>query len=125
MTMNTPAHLRYTRDDFWLDVQGEIATIGLTDFAQHELGDIVHLELPQSGAQLESGAMLGAVEAVKTVMELRSPVAGEVVESNVALLEDATPINTEPYGAGWLARVKLSSTPAELLSAPQYAALHP
>jgi glycine cleavage system H protein len=123
--MNTPAHLRYTRDDFWLDVQGEIATIGLTDFAQHELGDIVHLELPSVGAQLQSGAMLGAVEAVKTVMELRSPVAGEVVESNTALLDDATPINTEPYGAGWLARVRLAAEPTELLSAAQYAALHP
>ncbi|HEX8551771.1 MAG TPA: glycine cleavage system H protein [Abditibacteriaceae bacterium] len=123
--MNTPAHLRYTHNDFWLDVQGEIATIGLTDFAQHELGDIVHLELPTVGARLESGAMLGAVEAVKTVMELRSPVAGEVVESNRALLEDATPINTEPYGTGWLARVKLAADPTELLSAAQYAAMHP
>ncbi len=127
--MNYPENLKYTRTDEWVLLENDIATVGISDYAQHELGDIVYLELPEIGAQVSAGAMFGVVESLKTVSDLLSPVAGEVVEVNARATENPDVINTSPYGDGWLAKMKLSpaspteNSPTEnLMTAAQYRA---
>jgi glycine cleavage system H protein len=117
-----PGGLRYTKEHEWLKVEGGIGTVGITDHAQEELTDIVYVELPKVGAKIKKGERLGAVESVKTVSDIYSPVIGEVVEVNEALNDAPGRINQEPYGKGWLAKLKLAdATEAnQLLDAATY-----
>lgn len=108
--MNFPKDLRYTKDHEWLRMEGDTATIGITDFAQRELGDIVYVEIETVGKTLEAEAIFGTVEAVKTVSDLFLPVAGTITESNPALTETPELVNSDPYGAGWMIRMKVSNT---------------
>lgn len=103
--MNIPQNLKYTQDDEWVRIEGEFAFVGITDYAQHELGDIVFVDVTTEGETIEAGEAFGSVEAVKTVADLLMPVKGEVVEFNTAL-EDASAINADPYGAGWIIKIK-------------------
>jgi len=100
--------LVFTETHEWLRVEGDTATLGLTDYAQGELGDIVFVELPEPGTNLSAGDVLTTVESVKSVSELYSPVSGEVIEGNAALEDDPAVINTDPYGGGWIAKIKLA-----------------
>lgn len=120
--MNIPAELKYTKDHEWVKVEGDIATIGITDFAQGELGDIVYVEVETEGESLDAEEVFGTVEAVKTVSDLFMPVGGEVVEFNEALEANPEVVNNDPYGEGWMIKVKLSdaSKVDELMSAEQY-----
>ena len=122
--MSIPDSLKYTKDHEWVRVEGDVAVVGITDFAQGELGDIVYVEVETVGETLEKEAVFGTVEAVKTVSDLFMPVSGEVVEVN-SILEDAPEtINSDTYGAGWLVKIKISdpSELADLLSTEQYVA---
>jgi len=117
-----PEHFRYTKEHEWVLVEGDTATIGITDHAQQELGDIVYVDLPKVGAKLEQGASLGSVESVKAVSDIYAPVSGEVTEVNATLADKPETLNRDPHGAAWLAKVKLSN-PADaegLLSAADY-----
>jgi glycine cleavage system H protein len=117
-----PADLRYTKEHEWLRVEDGVGTVGITDYAQDQLGDIVFVELPAAGAQLTHLQKLGEIESVKAVSELFSPVSGEVVEVNAALADSPQLVNESPYGEGWMLKVRLSD-PSELdtlLSAAQY-----
>lgn len=120
--MNIPTDLKYTKDHEWIRVEGDTATVGITDFAQGELGDIVFVDIKSEGQALDSEAVFGTVEAVKTVSDLFMPVSGTITEVNPALASDAAVVNSDPYGAGWMVRVKLSDpVQAEgLLSADAY-----
>lgn len=120
--MNVPADLKYTATHEWVRLEGDLATIGITDHAQSELGDIVFVELPTPGRALQPGDSFCSVESVKTVSDVYSPVAGEVVEVNAALGAQSELLNSDPYGEGWLIKVNLSSAPSNLLSADEYAA---
>lgn len=123
--MNIPAELKYTKDHEWVKVDGDVATIGITDFAQSELGDIVYVEVETEGETLNAEDVFGTVEAVKTVSDLFMPISGEVVEFNTELEANPESVNSDPYGAGWMIKVKVSD-PAELdglLSAEAYQAL--
>jgi glycine cleavage system H protein len=122
--MNIPNDLRYSKTDEWVRVEGDIATIGITDYAQSELGDIVYLELPEPGRVLQADEMFGTVESVKAVADLYAPIAGEVVETNEALTQRAELVNEDPYGEGWLIKVRIEdpSDLDNLLTAEQYAA---
>ncbi len=106
--MNIPADLKYTNDHEWLKVDGEIAIIGITDFAQGELGDIVYVEVETEGESLESEEVFGTIEAVKTVSDMMMPVSGEVVEFNEELESTPELINKDPFGKGWIIKVKLA-----------------
>jgi glycine cleavage system H protein len=106
--MNFPAELKYTKDHEWVRIEGDMATVGVTDFAQSELGDIVFVEIETQGETLEEHAIFGTVEAVKTVSDLFMPVSGTVVEVNAGLEADPAHVNNDPYGAGWMIKVKLS-----------------
>lgn len=120
--MNIPADLKYTKDHEWIRVEGDHATIGITDFAQGELGDIVFIDIGTEGQTLDREAVFGTVEAVKTVSDLFMPVSGTVAQLNPDLSTDPASVNTDPYGKGWMVRVKLSDTGQvkDLLSADQY-----
>jgi glycine cleavage system H protein len=111
--MEYPANFLYTKQHEWADVKGDVATIGITDYAQHELGDVVFAELPKVGAKVEAGKSFGTVESVKAVSEIYSPVTGEVSEINGTLHDTPETINTDPHGAAWLIKVKLAN-PAEV-----------
>jgi glycine cleavage system H protein len=111
--MNIPSELKYTKDHEWVRVDGDVATIGITDFAQGELGDIVYVEVETLDETLEKEAVFGTVEAVKTVSDLFLPVSGEIVDFNEALEEEPEKVNEDPYGDGWMIRVKMSD-PSEL-----------
>ncbi len=111
--MNVPTNLKYTKDHEWVLVKGNEATVGITDFAQHELGDIVFIEIETVGEELGHGEVFGTVEAVKTVSDLFMPVSGTVKEKNEELDSAAELVNSDPYGQGWMIRVELSD-PAEL-----------
>ena len=117
-----PESLRYTPEHEWLRLEDDIGVVGITDYAQGELGDIVFVELPAVGDALEQGKPFGTVEAVKTVEDLYAPVSGEVVAVNEALAEDAAQINADPYGEGWMVKVRLADPAAasELLTAEAY-----
>lgn len=108
----------------WVRVDGDVATIGITDFAQSELGDVVYVELPSVGKMLAVGDTFGSVESVKTVSDVYAPVPGEVVEVNQDLVTASENVNTDPYGAGWMIKIRLTAAvPADLLSADQYGAV--
>jgi glycine cleavage system H protein len=106
--MNVPANLRYTEDHEWVRVEGDTAVVGITDFAQSELGDIVYVEVETEGETLEQHEIFGSVEAVKTVSDLFLPVSGEIVEFNTNLEGNPDLVNSDPYGEGWIVKVKLS-----------------
>jgi glycine cleavage system H protein len=117
-----PEQLRYTKEHEWVGLEGEIATVGITDHAQQELGDIVYVELPKLGARVGQGSTLGSVESVKAVSDIFSPVSGEVVEVNQALAEAPETVNRDPHGAAWLVKIRVSA-PGEmdgLLTAEEY-----
>jgi glycine cleavage system H protein len=105
-----PTDRRYTKEHEWILVDGSMGTVGITDYAQHELGDVVFVELPKPGAKLESGQSFGTVESVKAVSEIYSPVSGEVLEVNDALANAPEKINQDPHGAAWLVKVKLANS---------------
>ncbi len=111
--MAYPADYRYTNQHEWVDIKGDVATIGITDYAQHELGDVVFVELPKSGAKVTAGKSIGTVESVKAVSDIYSPVTGEVTEANGDLQSAPEKINSDPHGSAWLIRVRLSN-PAEV-----------
>ena len=111
--MNFPENLRYTKEHEWISLEGDIATIGITDFAQHELGDIVYVEIETIGQKLNSGDVFGTVEAVKTVSDLFLPVDGTVTEINPKLNANPELVNTDPYGDGWMVKMKVSN-PADV-----------
>ncbi|MCB9224403.1 MAG: glycine cleavage system protein GcvH [Crocinitomicaceae bacterium] len=120
--MNVPADLKYTRDHEWIKISGDTATIGITDFAQSELGDIVYVEIETEGETLDQEEVFGSIEAVKTVSDLFMPVGGEVTEVNGEIESNPEVINSDPYGAGWLIKVKVTDTDqlGSLLSADEY-----
>ena len=123
--MHIPDDLLYTKEHEWVRVQGQIAVVGITDFASGELGDIVYVELPKVGFKAQQMKPFGTIEAVKAISDLFSPVSGEITEVNSGLADDASVINKDPYGAGWIIKLKLS-TPKEvdsLLSPADYKAL--
>ena len=120
--MNIPAELKYTKDHEWIKIDGDTATIGITDFAQGELGDIVYVEVETVEETLEREEVFGTVEAVKTVSDLFLPVSGEILEFNEDLEAEPEKVNEDPYGAGWMVRVKMSDTSEveDLLDAEAY-----
>lgn len=120
--MNVPADLKYTKDHEWIKVEGDTATIGITDFAQSELGDIVYVEIETEGETLDAEEVFGSIEAVKTVSDLFMPVGGEVIEFNEEIESNPEVINSDAYGAGWLIKVKMSDSSEldGLLSADAY-----
>lgn len=120
--MNVPGDLKYTKSHEWVRVEGDVATIGITDHAQSELGDIVFVDLPTPGRALQNGDSFGTVESVKTVSDVYAPVAGEVVEVNESLGAQAELLNSDPYGTGWLIKVKLAGDAGDLLDAAGYEA---
>jgi len=107
--MEYPTSLRYTKDHEWIRLEGDIATVGITDFAQGELGDIVFVDIPTQGETLAAEEVFGSVEAVKTVSDLYLPIDGEVIEVNPAIDNQPDLVNTDPYGQGWMVRVKVTS----------------
>ena len=123
--MNIPSNLKYTKDHEWIRVEGTFAYIGITDFAQGELGDIVYLEIETVGEILAKEDIFGTIEAVKTVSDLFMPVSGEILEMNEALSDEAELVNKDPYDKGWLVRIRMTDSAEldELLSADQYNAL--
>ncbi len=123
--MNIPSELKYTKDHEWVSIEGDIITIGITDFAQSELGDIVYVEVETLDETLEAEEVFGTVEAVKTVSDLFLPVSGEIIEFNEALEDEPEKVNTDPYGDGWMIKVKCDDVSQldVLLSADDYKAL--
>ncbi len=123
--MNIPANLKYTEDHEWVKIEGDTATVGVTDFAQGELGDIVYVEVETVGETLERGEEFGTVEAVKTVSELFSPLSGEILEFNDSLESEPEKVNSDPYGKGWMVKIKISNPDeiAELLDDAAYKTL--
>lgn len=123
--MNFPSNLKYTKDHEWILVEGDQATVGITDFAQSELGDLVFIDISTDGESLSHGEVFGSVEAVKTVSDLYMPVSGEVLEVNSNLDSAPETVNSDPYGDGWMVKIKLSdlSEINDLLSADDYKSL--
>lgn len=121
--MNFPEDVRYTREHEWAKEQGGVITVGITGYATEQLGDVVFVELPEVGKKLDQGKTFGVVEAVKTVSDLYAPIAGEVVEVNNALADDPAAVNREPYGAGWMVKIRPADPKAlaALLSSADYA----
>lgn len=120
--MNIPQDLKYTKDHEWVKIDGDVATIGVTDFAQGELGDIVYVEVETLDETLEKEEVFGTVEAVKTVSDLFMPLSGEIIEFNDSLEDEPEKVNDDPYGEGWMIKIKMSdsSEADELLSAEEY-----
>ncbi len=119
---NVPEDLHYSKDHEWLRVDGDMAVIGITDYAQNSLGDVVYVELPKPGEKFEAHESFGSVESVKAVSEIFTPISGEVVEINESLADEPEKVNSEPYGDGWMIRMRMSN-PGEvdsLLSAIEY-----
>jgi len=123
--MNTPSNLKYTKDQEWVKVEGNVVTVGITDFAQGELGDIVYVEVDNLDETLDSEAVFGTVEAVKTVSDLFMPVAGEIIEFNESLEEEPEKVNEDPYGDGWMIKIRLTDSTEldSLLSSEDYKSL--
>ena len=121
--MNIPAELKYTKDHEWVKIEGDVAIVGITEFAQSELGDIVYVEIETIGETLDQEEVFGSVEAVKTVSDLFLPMAGEIIEFNEALESSPELVNSDPYGAGWMVKVRVSNTSEfdDLLDAAAYA----
>lgn len=122
--MNIPAELKYTKDHEWVRVEGDVATVGVTDYAQSELGDIVYIEIETEGDTLDQEEVFGTVEAVKTVSDLFMPISGEVIEVNAALADAPETVNSDAYGEGWMIKVRISDASQldDLLSAEDYKA---
>jgi glycine cleavage system H protein len=123
MNSKIPAELKYAKSHEWVRVTGDTALVGITDHAQHELTDVVFVELPAAGRSVKAGESCAVVESVKTASDIYSPVSGEIVETNKAVVDNPALVNTDPYGAGWFFKIKLS-TPADvnsLLVATEYA----
>ena len=120
--MSLPANLKYTKDHEWVSIEGDIATVGITHFAQKELGDIVYVEVETLDQTLEKDEVFGTVEAVKTVSDLFRPLSGEIIEFNEALESQPESVNTDPYGAGWMIKIKISNNAeiTSLLSSESY-----
>ena len=120
--MNIPANLKYTKDHEWIVLDGSIATVGITDFAQGELGDIVFVEVETEGETLAKEEVFGTIEAVKTVSDLFMPMSGKIIEVNKALVSNPEVVNKDPYNAGWMVKVEITdmSELSSLLSADQY-----
>ena len=120
--MNVPTNLKYTNDHEWVKVDGNVATVGITDFAQSELGDIVFVDIQTEGEELGKGEVFGTIEAVKTVADAFMPVSGKVIEVNADLEGAPETVNSDPYGAGWMIKVEMSNSAEldELLDAAQY-----
>ena len=120
--MNFPENLRYTKDHEWVSIEGDIATVGITDFAQHELGDIVYVEIETKGKALASEAVFGTVEAVKTVSDLFLPISGTIIEINPILESEPEKVNNDPYGEGWMIKMKVDNVAdvAGLMDAEAY-----
>ncbi len=120
--MNIPVDLKYTEDHEWIRVEGDVAIVGVTDFAQGELGDVVFVEIETEGEELDKGETFGTVEAVKTVSDLFMPVGGEVAEFNEALADEPELINNDPYGKGWMIKIKIADNSEldALISAEEY-----
>lgn len=120
--MNIPANLKYTKDHEWVSIEGDIATVGITDFAQKELGDIVYVEVETLDQTLEKDEVFGTVEAVKTVSDLFLPLSGEIIEFNDALEGTPESVNSDPYGAGWMIKIKIANEAEinSLLSSESY-----
>jgi len=122
--MNFPKELKYTKDHEWVKIEGDTATIGITEFAAKELGDIVYVEVETLGETIEHGEVFGTVEAVKTVSDLFMPLAGEVLEFNESLESSPELVNEDPYGEGWMIKVKISGDlPDDLLTSEEYTEL--
>lgn len=123
--MNFPAELRYTKDHEWIRLEGNVATIGITDYAQDQLGDIVYVEIKELGKTLNAEDVFGTVEAVKTVSDLFLPVSGNITEQNPALVQKPELVNTDPYGEGWMIKMTVTdpASVAALLNADAYKAL--
>lgn len=123
--MNTPSNLKYTKDHEWVKLEGNVVTVGITDFAQGELGDIVYVEVDSLDETLDSEAVFGTVEAVKTVSDLFMPVAGEIIEFNESLEEVPEKVNEDPYGEGWMIKIRVTDFTEldSLLSADDYNSL--
>jgi glycine cleavage system H protein len=123
--MNIPSELKYTKDHEWVKLEGDIATVGITDFAQRELGDIVYVEVETLDQQLQRDEVFGTVEAVKTVSDLFLPLSGEIIEFNEGLETSPESVNSDPYGAGWMVKVKIDNVSEwdELLDAEAYKSL--
>ena len=117
--MSTPEELRYTKTHEWVRMEDDVATVGITEHAQDELGDVVFVELPEPGSSFEAGETFGTVESVKAVSDLNAPVAGEVVEANSSLEDSPEKINEDPYGEGWILKLRVSGE-NDLLSADEY-----
>ncbi len=120
--MNIPENLKYTKEHEWVKVEGEFAIVGITDYAQGELSDIVYVELPEVGTNLNKGDVITTLEAVKTVADVYSPVSGEIVEVNEKLADEPGLINQDPYGEGWIVKIKISNPDElnDLLGAEDY-----
>lgn len=119
--MNFPQELKYTKDHEWVKIDGDVAVIGITEFAQKELGDIVYVEVETVGETIEAGEVFGTVEAVKTVSDLFMPVTGEILEFNQELESSPELVNESPYGEGWMVKVKITEAlPSDLLDAAEY-----
>ncbi|MCE7991254.1 MAG: glycine cleavage system protein GcvH [Roseivirga sp.] len=123
--MNIPDNLKYTKDHEWISIDGDTATVGITDFAQGELGDIVYVEIETEGESLDAEEVFGTVEAVKTVSDLFMPLSGEIAQFNDSLEAEPEKVNADPYGEGWMIKINMSDTSQvdELLTAAQYAEL--
>jgi glycine cleavage system H protein len=123
--MNIPSNLQYTKEHEWVSISGDIATIGITDFAQRELGDIVYVEIESIGQTMDRDEVFGSVEAVKTVSDLFLPLSGEVIEFNEELETNPENVNSDPYGKGWMIKMKISNIDEieQLLSSEAYATL--
>lgn len=123
--MSVPQNLKYTKEHEWVLVEGDVATVGITSFAQGELGDIVYVEIETVGERIDKDEVFGSVEAVKTVSDLFMPISGEVLEFNEKLDGDPELVNSDPYGEGWMVKVRISDSSEldELLDATAYAAL--
>jgi glycine cleavage system H protein len=118
--MTIPADLKYTKEHEWVRIEDGVATFGITDHAQEALGDIVFVELPETGATVDAGGAFVAVESVKAVSDAYAPVTGEVVAVNEELEDEPEKINTDPYGSGWIAKVRMSGDTVELMSDDEY-----
>ena len=120
MAFSTPSDLQYTKSHEWIRIEGEEGIVGITDFAQDSLGDVVYVDLPELGASYEAGGIFGAVESVKAASDLYLPVAGEVIAVNEALLTTPELLNSDPYGQGWMVKIRIAEGVGALMSADAY-----
>ncbi|KZX20285.1 glycine cleavage system protein GcvH [Rathayibacter tanaceti] len=121
--MAVPSPLQYTSDHEWIRVDGDVATVGITSYAADKLGDVVFVELPEAGSRVEGGSVVGEIESTKSVGELFAPVDGEVLETNAAVVDSPELVNSDPFGEGWLIRVRVDALPEGLLDAAAYTEL--